>query len=153
VSGNVNKFEARVVSVNISKVKGVRKTPVEEIELIANHGVKNDAHAGNWHRQVSILSVNSIEKARTWGIQVNFGDFAENITVEGVQVWKLPLGTKVFVNEAELEITQIGKECHDRCEIAKIVGRCVMPTEGIFLRVIKGGKVKAGDRIIFVTGK
>jgi len=149
----VNKFEARVVSVNISKVKGVRKTPVEEIELIANHGVKNDAHAGNWHRQVSILSVNSIEKARTWGIQVNFGDFAENITVEGVQVWKLPLGTKVFVNEAELEITQIGKECHDRCEIAKIVGRCVMPTEGIFLRVIKGGKVKAGDRIIFVTGK
>ncbi|HOJ88248.1 MAG TPA: MOSC domain-containing protein [Pseudothermotoga sp.] len=153
MSGNVNKFEARVVSVNISKVKGVRKTPVEEIELIANHGVKNDAHAGNWHRQVSILSVNSIEKARTWGIQVNFGDFAENITVEGVQVWKLPLGTKVFVNEAELEITQIGKECHDRCEIAKIVGRCVMPTEGIFLRVIKGGKVKAGDRIIFVTGK
>jgi len=153
VNGNVNKFEARVVSVNISKVKGVRKTPVEEIELIANHGVKNDAHAGNWHRQVSILSVNSIEKARTWGIQVNFGDFAENITVEGVQVWKLPLGTKVFVNEAELEITQIGKECHDRCEIAKIVGRCVMPTEGIFLRVIKGGKVKAGDRIIFVTGK
>jgi len=149
----VNKFEARVVSVNISKVKGVRKTPVEEIELIANHGVKNDAHAGNWHRQVSILSVNSIEKARTWGIQVNFGDFAENITVEGVQVWKLPLGTKVFVNEAELEITQIGKECHDRCEIAKIVGRCVMPTEGIFLRVIKGGKVKAGNRIIFVTGK
>lgn len=126
---------------------------MEEIELIANHGVKNDAHAGNWHRQVSILSVNSIEKARTWGIQVNFGDFAENITVEGVQVWKLPLGTKVFVNEAELEITQIGKECHDRCEIAKIVGRCVMPTEGIFLRVIKGGKVKAGDRIIFVTGE
>ncbi|MGB9821582.1 MAG: MOSC domain-containing protein [Pseudothermotoga sp.] len=153
MNGNVNKFEARVVSVNISRVKGVKKTPVEEIELIANHGVKNDAHAGNWHRQVSILSVNSIEKARTWGIQVNFGDFAENITVEGVQVWKLPLGTKVFVNEAELEITQIGKECHDRCEIAKIVGRCVMPTEGIFLRVIKGGKVKAGDRIIFVTGE
>lgn len=151
VPGKENRLEAKVVSVNLSKAKGIKKTPVSEIELIENYGVNGDAHAGNWHRQVSMLSTSSIDKARKWGIDVNFGDFAENITVEEIELWKLPVGTKVFVNDVELELTQIGKECHDGCAIAKLVGKCVMPKEGIFLKVIKGGKIKAGDILIFVV--
>ncbi|MGJ8455520.1 MOSC domain-containing protein [Pseudothermotoga sp. U03pept] len=151
MSTRENKLEGKILSVNISKVKGVKKTPVEEIELIENYGVKDDAHAGNWHRQVSMLSLSSIEKARSWGIEVNYGDFAENITVDGVDVYRLSVGTKAYINDlVELEVTQIGKECHDRCAIAKTVGKCVMPTEGIFLRVLRGGKVKAGDRVLFI---
>ncbi|HBT39434.1 MAG: MOSC domain containing protein [Thermotoga sp. 50_1627] len=151
MSGRENKLEGKILSVNISKVKGVKKTPAEEIELIENYGVKDDAHAGNWHRQVSMLSVSSIEKARNWGIEANYGDFAENITVDGVDVYRLPVGTKVYINDlVELEVTQIGKECHDRCAIAKTVGKCVMPVEGIFLKVLKGGKAKAGDKVVFI---
>ncbi len=145
-----NELVGVVLSVNISKVKGVKKVPQEQIILIEDHGVLNDAHAGNWHRQVSMLSKSSIDKARSWGLDVSFGDFAENITVDGVDVWKLPLGTKVYINDAILEVTQIGKECHDRCAIAKMVGKCVMPVEGIFLRVLKGGTVKPNDRVVFV---
>lgn len=151
--GKENRLEARIVSVNISRVKGVRKTPVPEIELIENYGVKGDAHAGNWHRQVSMLSTLSIDKARKWGIDVNFGDFAENITVEGVELWNFPVGTKVLANDVELELTQIGKECHDGCAIARAVGKCIMPKEGVFLKVVKGGKIKAGDTLIFIIPK
>lgn len=150
MSGKENRLEAKVVSVNISETKGVKKTPVKEIELIENYGVKKDAHAGNWHRQVSMLSTISIEKARKWGIDAGFGDFAENITVEGIELWKLPVGTRVFGKDVEFVVTQIGKECHDGCAIAKATGKCVMPKEGIFLKVIKGGKIKAGDTLIFV---
>ncbi|MEJ5229060.1 MAG: MOSC domain-containing protein [Pseudothermotoga sp.] len=150
MNGKEKEVEAKILSVNISRVKGVKKTPVDEIELLENYGVKGDAHAGNWHRQVSMLSVSSIEKARNWGIEVNYGDFAENITVDGIEVWQLPVGTKVFVKDVELEVTQIGKECHDGCAVAKAVGKCVMPTEGIFLKVIRGGKIKSGDTAIFV---
>ncbi|MCS7175249.1 MOSC domain-containing protein [Pseudothermotoga sp.] len=139
-----------VLSVNLSKVKGVKKTPQEYIILVENHGVHGDAHAGDWHRQVSMLSKSSIDKARSWGIKVSFGDFAENITVDGVEVYKLPIGTKVYINEAILEVTQVGKECHDRCAIAKSVGKCVMPSEGIFLRVLKGGVVRPKDEVLFV---
>ncbi|KAF2957793.1 molybdenum cofactor sulfurase [Thermotoga sp. Ku-13t] len=145
-----NELVGVVLSVNVSKVKGVKKVPQEQIILVENHGVLNDAHAGNWHRQVSMLSKSSIDKARIWGIEVSFGDFAENITVDGVDVWKLPIGTKVYINDAVLEVTQIGKECHDRCAIARMVGKCVMPVEGIFLRVLKGGTVKPNDRAVFV---
>ncbi|WP_041075768.1 MOSC domain-containing protein [Thermotoga caldifontis] len=145
-----NELVGVVLSVNISKVKGVKKVPQKQIILVEDHGVLNDAHAGNWHRQVSMLSKSSIDKARSWGLDVSFGDFAENITVDGVDVWKLPLGTKVYINDAILEVTQIGKECHDRCAIAKMVGKCVMPVEGIFLRVLKGGTVKPNDRVVFV---
>ncbi|AEH50626.1 MOSC domain-containing protein [Pseudothermotoga thermarum] len=143
------RITGKVLSVNISFQKGVRKKPVEEIELVENFGVKNDAHAGNWHRQVSMLSVKSIEKAKSWGIQVGYGDFAENITVDVPDIWRFPVGTKVYINECVLEITQVGKECHEKCVIAKSVGRCVMPIEGIFLRVLKGGKVKKGDNVVF----
>ncbi|MEN3009245.1 MOSC domain-containing protein [Pseudothermotoga sp.] len=139
-----------VLSVNLSKVKGVKKTPQEYIILVENHGVHGDAHAGDWHRQVSMLSKSSIDKARSWGIKVSFGDFAENITVDGVEVYKLPIGTKVYINEAILEVTQVGKECHDRCAIAKSVGKCVMPSEGVFLRVLKGGVVRPKDEVLFV---
>lgn len=142
-----------VLSVNISKVKGVKKVPQEEIVLVENHGVLGDAHAGSWHRQVSMLSKSSIDKARSWGIEVSFGDFAENITIDNVDVWKLPIGTKVYINDAILEVTQVGKECHDRCAIAKIVGKCVMPSEGIFLKVVKGGVVRPGDKVVFVLPK
>lgn len=145
-----NELVGVVLSVNVSKVKGVKKIPQEQITLVENHGVLNDAHAGNWHRQVSMLSKSSIDKARSWGIDVSFGGFAENITVDGVDVWKLPIGTKVYINDAVLEVTQVGKECHDRCAIARMVGKCVMPTEGIFLRVLKGGTVKPNDRVVFV---
>lgn len=139
-----------VLSVNLSKVKGVRKTPQEYIVLVENYGVQNDAHAGDWHRQVSMLSKSSIDKARSWGIEVSYGDFAENITVDGVDVWKLPLGTRVHINDVVLEVTQVGKECHDRCAIAKLVGKCVMPVEGIFLKVLKGGTIRPGDKVVFV---
>ncbi len=139
-----------VLSVNLSKMKGVRKTPQEYIVLVENYGVQNDAHAGNWHRQVSMLSKSSIDKARSWGIEVSYGDFAENITVDGVDVWKLPLGTRVHINDVVLEVTQVGKECHDRCAIAKLVGKCVMPVEGIFLKVLKGGTIRPGDKVVFV---
>ncbi len=148
MSGN-GRVVGKVLSVNVSSVKGVKKIPVDEIELIENFGVKGDAHAGNWHRQVSMLSVQSIEKVRKWGIQVDFGDFAENITVDVPNLWRFPVGTKVFINDCEMEITQIGKECHDKCAIARAVGKCVMPLEGIFLKVLKGGKVRKGDPVIF----
>lgn len=148
MSGN-GELVGVVLSVNLSKVKGVKKTPQEHIILVENHGVQGDAHAGNWHRQVSMLSKSSIDKAKSWGIDVSYGDFAENITVDGVDVWKLPLGTKVHINEAVLEVTQVGKECHDRCAIAKLVGKCVMPTEGIFLKVLRGGVVRTNDRATF----
>ncbi|HBJ81934.1 MAG TPA: MOSC domain-containing protein [Pseudothermotoga sp.] len=139
----------KIISINVSKVKGVKKTPVEEVILVENHGISGDAHAGNWHRQISMLSIESIEKARKWGIDVNAGDFAENITIEGVEVWKLPLKTRAIIGTVELEISQIGKQCHDKCEIAKIVGRCVMPAEGIFLKVLRGGKIKVNDVVEF----
>ncbi|WP_448534754.1 MOSC domain-containing protein [Pseudothermotoga sp.] len=145
-----DELTAIVLSVNVSKVKGVKKVPQGEIVLVENHGVLGDAHAGDWHRQVSMLSKSSIDKARSWGIDVSFGDFAENITIDGVDVWKLPIGTKVYVNDAILEVTQIGKECHDRCAVAKMVGKCVMPIEGIFLKVLKGGTVKPNDKVVFV---
>jgi len=149
VNGN-GEMIGTVLSVNLSKMKGVRKTPQEYIVLVENYGVQNDAHAGNWHRQVSMLSKSSIDKARSWGIEVSYGDFAENITVDGVDVWKLPLGTRVHINDVVLEVTQVGKECHDRCAIAKLVGKCVMPVEGIFLKVLKGGTIRPGDKVVFV---
>ncbi len=143
------RITGKVLSVNISVVKGTKKIPVEEIEILENFGVKGDAHAGNWHRQVSMLSVKSIDKARNWGIEADFGDFAENITVDTPDIWKLPVGTKVYINDCVMEITQVGKECHDKCVIAKTVGKCVMPLEGIFLKVLKSGRAKRGDTIIF----
>ncbi len=138
-----------VVSINISDKKGVRKTPVKEIMLRTEYGIEGDAHASSeWHRQVSLLALESIKKMQDLGLKVKPGDFAENITTEGIDLLSLPIGTRLAVgNGIELEVSQIGKECHTRCAIYYQAGDCVMPKEGIFVRVLKGGKVKTGDVI------
>lgn len=134
----------KVVSVSLSESKGERKTPVERALLIANHGLDGDAHAGDWHRQVSLLALESIAKMRATGIDVNPGDFAENITTEGVDVPALNVGDIVEIGDATLEITQIGKECHTKCAIFQQAGDCVMPREGVFARVLRGGEMRVG---------
>ena len=138
----------KIVSIAISKKKGTRKVQVEEASIILDHGLDGDAHAGPWHRQVSFLASESIEKARNDGLDVSFGDFAENIATAGIDWLKMPLGTKLQLGESALvEITQIGKECHNRCAIYYQAGDCIMPKEGIFARVLHGGKIQCGDWI------
>lgn len=139
---------AKVVEVNISDRKGVIKHPVEKGFFKINHGLEGDAHAGEWHRQVSFLAQESIDKMTALGAEgLTPGKFAENVTTEGIVLYKLPIGTKLKAGEAEFEVTQIGKECHQGCEIRRLTGDCVMPREGIFAKVIKEGWVKAGDNI------
>lgn len=142
-------MSARVVSVNISDKKGVRKKPVAEVVLAAEYGIEGDAHASSaWHRQVSLLALESINKMKEMGLNVSPGDFAENITTEGIDLVSLPVGTRIRIGaEVVGEVSQIGKECHTRCAIYYQAGDCVMPKEGIFIRVLEGGKVKKGDRI------
>lgn len=139
----------RVVSINSSSRKGVRKTPVEEARVIAGYGIEGDAHASSrWHRQISLLALESIEKMRKLGLDVAPGDFAENITTEGMDLLSLPPGTRVMIGEeVEAEVSQIGKVCHTRCEIYAQAGDCVMPKEGIFVKVLKGGTLKKGHPI------
>ena len=134
-----------VKAVCISENKGERKTPVEAVELRENHGIVGDAHAGDWHRQVSLLAEESIDKMRALGLDVTAGDFAENITTGGIDLVSLPIGSRLQIGDTLLEVTQIGKECHTRCAIFYQAGDCVMPKEGIFVRVLKGGVVKPGD--------
>ncbi len=139
---------ASVVSLNISEKKGMIKHAVEQIELKVNHGIVGDAHAGNWHRQVSFLDLSSFGKMRNSAtVDLRPGIFAENITTEGIDLWHLPIGTQLQLGEAVLEITQIGKECHRHCQVFRQVGDCVMPREGIFGIVIKEGVVKPGQEI------
>jgi len=139
----------KVLAVNISEEKGTKKTNIGSCALLKDFGLKDDAHAGPWHRQVSLLANESIEKMRAMGLNVGFGDFAENITTEGVDLVHLPIGTTIRIGESVLlRVTQIGKECHTRCAIYYQAGDCVMPTEGIFAEVVKEGKVKVGDEII-----
>jgi MOSC domain-containing protein YiiM len=140
--------DSRIVAVSISPKKGVKKTNILLGRLIENYGLENDAHAGDWHRQVSLLAVESISKIRGKGLDVNPGDFAENITTKGIKLWELPVGTRLKLGkDALVEVTQIGKECHDRCAIYKQVGDCVMPREGIFVKVLKGGTIGPSDGI------
>lgn len=134
-----NEFE--IVSVNISTKKGVVKYPVPEINLIEDFGIENDAHAGKWHRQISLLASEDIETMQNKGLELHPGDFAENITTLGIKLDSLPIGTKLSINNAIIEITQIGKKCHHDCEIFKTIGDCVMPKKGIFAKVIKAGKI------------
>jgi cyclic pyranopterin monophosphate synthase len=134
-----------VVAVNVSVHKGERKTPMPEVLLRVEHGIEGDAHAGSWHRQVSLLGQESIDKMAAMGLNVRAGDFAENITTQGVDVAALPLFTTLDLGEALVEVTQIGKECHSRCAIYQQAGDCVMPREGIFVRVLRGGRVAPGD--------
>lgn len=138
----------RIESIAVSKKKGTRKTQIPEAELTAGHGLDGDAHAGPWHRQVSFLSSESIQTAREKGLDVTFGDFAENIATSGIDWQTLPIGTRLELGaSAIVEITQIGKECHNRCAIYHMAGDCIMPREGIFARVLKGGKIRCGDEI------
>ena len=143
----------KIESVNISGKKGVEKDPVEVVECIADFGIKGDAHAGQWHRQVSFLSSEAVDemkkKIKTKGenIELRPGIFAENILTRGIDWTKVKIGGKVIINKKiELEVTQIGKTCHHGCAIFKLVGNCIMPVQGIFTKVIKGGKICAGDK-------
>jgi len=141
-------MKPRIISVNISKDKGEKKHGVGKCRLIKDKGLENDAHAGFMHRQVSLLGKESIEKIKKMGIDVDCGDFAENLTTEGIELFTLPVGTVLKVGGGILlRVTQIGKECHARCAIFQQVGDCVMPREGIFTEVLTEGEVKAGDEI------
>lgn len=135
------------MSVNTSEVTGVRKTPRPAIALVAGSGVSGDAHAGPWHRQVSLLAEESIGRMKECGADVAPGDFGENVTTAGLVVHELPLGTRLRLGPCLVEVTQIGKECHDRCAIFHQVGDCVMPREGIFVRVLEGGPLLPWDRV------
>lgn len=140
---------AKVVSVNISERKGTIKHPVPEIHLKLRHGIVGDAHAGDWHRQISLLAEESIDTMRAkCPITLDSGVFAENINTIGVDLKSLPIGTRMLIGETEVEVTQIGKECHNDCAIKQAVGTCVMPTEGIFAVVVREGVVRPGDEII-----
>ena len=139
---------AYVTAVNISERKGTRKHQVPYIDLKLHHGIVGDAHAGDWHRQISLLAEESVDTMRDiCPIELDAGVFAENINTRGVALKTLPAGTHLRIGEAELEVTQIGKQCHNDCEIKRTAGKCVMPTEGIFAIVIKEGRVQAGDEI------
>jgi len=139
---------AKIVAVCTSEKKGMRKKNIGEAMLKANYGIEGDAHAGDWHRQVSLLAIESIKKMQDMGLDVHPGDFAENLTTEGIDLVSLPLGTKLKLGETALgEVTQIGKECHTRCAIYYQAGDCVMPKEGIFIRVLQGGPIRVGDTI------
>ena len=137
----------KVVAICISEKKGQRKKPIPTGELRQNHGLVGDAHSGDWHRQLSLLAQESIDKMIAKGLDVTAGDFAENITTSGLELHTLPVGAQLSIGDILLEVTQIGKECHTRCAIFYQAGDCVMPSEGIFVRVLNGGMVKAGDEI------
>lgn len=141
-------ISGRIKAISVSKKKGTQKANVPEAELRVDCGIAGDAHAGKWHRQVSLLAIESIQKMIAMGADVSPGNFAENITTEGLDLLKLSLGSRLRLGQSvELEITQFGKECHSHCEIFQQVGDCIMPREGIFARVTKPGRIGVGDVI------
>ena len=141
---------SKVIAICISTKKGTSKFMIDEANFIEDFGIEGDAHAGKWHRQVSLLSLEKIEDFRAKGANVDFGAFGENLVISGVELNKLPIGQKFRVGEVELELTQIGKKCHDKCAIFYQVGQCIMPTNGVFTKVLKGGKVKVGDEFTLI---
>lgn len=136
-----------IKAICVSEKKGVEKKPVQSARLIVNHGIENDAHAGKWHRQVSLLSYDKVEEFNARGGNVEDGDFGENLLVKGIDFKNLPVGTKFYIGDAVLKMTQIGKECHSHCAIFHRVGECIMPKEGVFAEVLKGGVIKPDDEI------
>jgi MOSC domain-containing protein YiiM len=143
----------KIVAINTSSAKGTRKKNVGQSRLIPDFGIQEDAHAGDWHRQVSLLASESIDKMVQLGLKVGPGDFAENITTQGLDLLGLPIGTRFRMGaQALLEVTQIGKVCHTRCAIFYQAGDCVMPKEGIFARVLEGGEIQVGDEILVCRG-
>ena len=143
------RHDFKILSVNISRQTGEQKQPVERALLVASHGLEGDAHAGDWHRQVSLLADEDIDTMRARGLELTGGEFAENITTAGVDLAALPVGTRLHVGEAVLEVTQIGKECHQGCAIFQAVGECVMPKRGIFTRVLAGGEISCESRCYY----
>ena len=141
--------EFLILSVNVSGLTGQQKKPVARAVLRAGHGIEGDAHAGEWHRQVSLLATEDIDTMRGRGIHLGFGDFAENLTTRGVDLAILPVGTRLHIGPAVLEITQIGKECHSGCAISRAAGDCVMPRRGVFARVISGGEIDRDCRCYY----
>lgn len=141
-------YRFEVESVNISEKKGVQKHPVEEIVCVEDYGIEGDAHAGKWHRQVSLLGGEAIDtmRAKAGSLEIKHGDFAENIVTRGIDWAAACVGGRISIDEVILEVTQIGKECHSGCVISQTVGECIMPKLGIFTKVIKGGKIHAGSR-------
>ena len=135
----------KLIAINISRERGTEKKQIPKVRLIRNYGLDGDAHAGRWHRQVSLLSYEKIEEFRKKGAQIGLGAFGENLIVEGYDFRNLPVGTRFQCGDVILEMTQIGKECHSHCEIYKRMGECIMPREGVFAVVIQGGKIKKGD--------
>ena len=140
------KKEFSILSINVSDQKGMQKRPVERAVLREGHGIEGDAHAGEWHRQVSLLADEDIQGIRGKGVELSCGDFAENITTRGIDLSALPVGALLSVGPALLEVTQIGKECHSRCAIFEAVGDCVMPRKGVFARVLRGGEIDRESR-------
>jgi len=141
----------KIVSLAVSKKKGTRKTQVDRVTLVEDHGLSGDAHGGKWHRQVSFLASESIARMQDRGLEVGFGDFAENIATEGIDWVSVPIGTQLRLGTtAVVEITQIGKECHNKCAIYYLAGDCIMPVEGVFAKVLTGGNLHTGDAIEFV---
>ena len=145
-------MKATVLNTCTSEKRGTKKHPVPSITLKENYGIIGDAHAGDAriqysHRQISLLADESVDKMRALGMELSAGDFAENILTKGIDLKNLPIGTRLQIGEAILEVTQIGKQCHNDCEIKRLTGKCVMPTEGVFAKVIQGGEIKAGDQI------
>ena len=137
----------KIIAVNISEKKGTQKKNVHRAKLTEEFGIENDAHAGKWHRQVSLLSYEKIEEFKAKGAPIDDGAFGENLIVSGYDLKSLPVGTRFRCGEVLLEVTQIGKQCHSGCEIFKIMGDCIMPREGIFTRVLHGGIIEEGDEI------
>ena len=137
----------KIHAICISELKGTQKHEIPEANVIEDWGIEGDAHAGKWHRQVSLLGLAQIEEFRARGAKVDFGAFGENLVVEGFHFRTLPIGTVFQVGDVVLEMTQIGKECHSHCEIYKVMGDCIMPREGVFARVLRGGVIKKGDEI------
>lgn len=145
---------AKVLAVCISERKGVQKHPVESAQLRVDHGIVGDAHAGNWHRQVSLLAAESVQKVqKNISFPLKAGDFAENILTEGICLYTLPVGTRLRIGPVLTEVTQIGKECHRGCAIRQLTGDCVMPREGIFVKVLEPGEVRPGDEIVVLPAE
>lgn len=140
-------MSGKIEGICVSREKGTEKTGVSEAKLVENYGIEGDAHGGTWHRQVSILSYEKEEEFNRQGANVGFGAFGENLIISGIDVHELPVGAKLIIGEAMLEITQIGKECHNHCNIYKRMGRCIMPHVGVFTKVISGGIIRPGDAV------
>lgn len=140
----------KVIAVCISEKRGTAKINIKKAKLLEDYGIEKDAHAGDWHRQVSLLSFDKVEDFRSKGAKVSDGAFGENLLVEGIDFKTLSIGTRLACNEVILEMTQVGKECHSHCEIYKQVGDCIMPREGVFAKVIRGGTIEIGDELYVV---